>query len=388
MNITVNKGTFLVGYTTEQSQKEKIYRFRYRVYVEELGKTFSGTDHDKKWLYDELDNTAVLFYVEVKGMIIASSRMNLGSMTHFSKEWRELYQLDKFDCFPPESISLSSRIMVDEAWRGSLVLGAMLSEIYVYARKEGIKFDFCNCSPFLLEFYEHLGYRRYIDGFLDEDTGYHIPLVFMVEDTEHLSRVRSPFKRLSRRFETSNNETTLWFEKIFEKHNEFMNRRLLSREDFWSLLEEKISHSEMGKISLFKGLTNEEIQKFIGFSTTMKVKEKKVVLRPGDVGQEMFVVLSGVFEVKANLDDNALSLAILGEGQIFGEMAFVSHSPRNAAVISLAQSELLILTQNFFNKAIKTSPEITAKVLFNLSNILASRLEVCTQNWVRASSHS
>ena len=378
---------FVVGYTTDKEKKEKIYRFRYKVYIEELGKSFRDVDNKRKWLSDELDETAILFYVEVKGVIIASSRMNHGKSTKFSEIWKKLYQLEKFTSYSDETISLSSRIMVANEWRGSLALGTMLSEIYLYARNEGIKFDFCNCSPFLLEFYEHLGYRRYTEGFVDEDTGYHVPLVLMVEDATHLKRVRSPFQRISRHLEGNSNEATLWFEKQFLKQNEYVNRRLLSTKEFWHLLEEKISDVSTEKISLFKGLSEEEIQKFIGFSTIMKVKEKKVIIRPGDVGQEMFVVLSGAIEVKSSLEDDALSLAILGAGQIFGEMAFVSHSPRNAAVISITQSELLVLTQNFFNKAIKNTPEITAKVLFNLANILSSRLEVCTQNWVSASNY-
>ncbi len=373
---------FKVGFTTDVKRKEQIYRFRYEVYIEELGKSFEEADDEKRWLKDDLDETAILFYVESEGKIIASSRMNHGKTTCFSEKWKKLYRLDKFSNYDMENISLSSRIMVANEWRGSLALGSMLSEIYLYARREGVKFDFCNCSPFLLEFYEHLGYRRYIEGFVDEDTGYHLPLVFMVEDIEYLRRVRSPLLRIGRNLEGNSTETTQWFEKEFLKENTYVNRRLMSTEDFWQLLEEQILDDAVDKISLFKGLSDEEIQKFIGFSTILEVKKDKVVIRPGDVGKEMFVVLSGVLEVKSTLEDNALSLAVLGMGQIFGEMAFVSHAPRNAAVISVTEVELLVLTQNFFNKAIKSSPQITAKVLFNLANVLSGRLKICTENLV------
>ena len=379
------KEAFVVGYTTDKLKKEKIYRFRYQVYIEEMGKSFKDADRKKRWLRDELDDTAVLFYVEVNGEIIASSRMNHGKITQFPEKWKKLYQMEKFSAYSDEMISLSSRLMISSEWRGSLALAKMLSEIYQYARKEGIKFDFCNCYPFLLEFYEHLGYRRYTEGFVDEDTGYHVPLVLMTEDIQHLKRVRSPLGRIARGLDGNSDETTVWFEKQFLKQNEYINRRLLSTEEFWHLLEEKISNNSVGKMTLFKGLSDNEIQKFIGFSTLLKIKEKEIIIRPGDVGKEMFMVLDGVVEVKSSLEEDALSLAILGSGQIFGEMAFVSHSPRNAAVISITHSEMLVLTQNFFNKAIKNSPELTAKVLFNLANILSSRLEVCTQNWVRSS---
>jgi len=383
-NKKVEQPIFTVGRTTTQAKKEEIYHFRYQVYVEELGKTIGCADDTKKWLTDELDETAILFFVEVEGKIIATSRMNHGAMTTFSDYWRKIYRLDEFEEYSKEHISLSSRIMVAKEWRGSLALGSLLFEIFSYARKLGIKFDFCNCSPSLVEFYEHLGYRRYVDGFMNEDMGYLIPLVLLTQDATHLKQVRSPFLRISKQLTNNSSETRIWFEEHFSKKEEYINRRLLSTQEFWSLLEDKIAKIPTKHISLFEGLNEKEIQKFIGMSTIIKIKENKVVLRQGDVGNEMFVVLSGVIEVKSSLEKNGLSLAILEAGQIFGEMAFVSHSPRNASVVSVTDSELLVLTQTFFNKAIKNSPEITAKVLFNLSNILAVRLQVCTQNWVNS----
>jgi len=118
MDKRLKQPIFKVGRTTNRAKKEEIYNFRYKVYVEELGKSIKSADDDKKWLTDELDESAILFFVEADGEIIASSRMNHGAVTDFSEYWKNLYKLDEFSKYSKENISLSSRIMVAKEWRG------------------------------------------------------------------------------------------------------------------------------------------------------------------------------------------------------------------------------------------------------------------------------
>lgn len=385
----MNKNDVIIKLAQTEGEKCEIYRFRYKIYIDEMHKNISDADHVNHFLKDEMDDTAYLFYAESNGEVIATLRLNLGADSTFYDYWKEVYHLDKFDNYSIEKISLSSRIMVDKEQRGSAALGMLLLKAYTFVREKGVKFDFCNCSPNLIEFYEHLGYRRYCDGFNDENTGYHIPLVFIADDIGHLKKVRSPFYRAARRSLDNYDESTkIWFEKSFPIHSEYINRRLIATDDFWILLQDRLSSSESRGLSLFENMEDEEIQKFIGMSTILKCKKNDLVIRPGDVGQEMFIILSGVAEVKSTLDEDAVSLAVLGTGQVFGEMAFVSHSPRNAAVIAKINLELLVLTQVFFNKAMKNAPEITAKVLLNLSNILCAKLQMTTSQWVNSKKES
>jgi len=213
-------------------------------------------------------------------------------------------------------------------------------------------------------------------------------MILLTEDIAHMRKVRCLFTRIARKLPDNSSDTHDWFEKNFPKHNKYTNRRLVTSKEFWCLLQDKLANSLQGTLPLFDGLEADDIQRFLGMSTTIKCNPGDILIRPGDIGDEMFVILSGAVEVKSSLDDDAVLLRILGDGQIFGEMAFVSHTPRTAAVVAASELEVLILTQTFLNKAIKNMPEITASVLLNLSTILCERLHLSTEEWVSAAKES
>ncbi|MCP5141147.1 MAG: GNAT family N-acetyltransferase [Chromatiales bacterium] len=364
------------------AEKERIYRFRYAVYVEEMGKKPGYADHAGKRLYDPLDDDATLLYADVDGELVATVRLNLAGDDGFDAYWNTIYHVDRWAAFPPRCLSMTSRLMVAPAWRGSTVLAALLAHIFRWARERGVRFDFCNCSPSLVEFYEQLGYRRYADGFMDEDAGYHVPLVFMTEDVEHMRAVRSPFWRDARKL-PANSEGTDWFLRAFPEHAVHVNKRLVDTDGFWTLMEERLHADPRKGIGLLAGLDEEAARQFLDSGTVLPCKAGEVIIRPGDVGNEMFVVLDGVAEVRGVDDDGGRhSLAVVGPGQIFGEIAFVAKTPRSAEVIAKTDMDLLILTQPFLKRALKKMPEIVAPVLLNLSVILCERLRSSTQNWL------
>lgn len=360
-------------------ERQRIYRFRYSVYVEEMGKRPGYADHEHKMLVDDLDETGHLLYVAVADRVIATVRINIASEAPFGEPWNHIYQMQRWQEWPDSVLSMSSRLMVDLEWRGSAVLGQLLLAIYDFARRRDIQFDFCNCSPSLVEFYEQLGYRRFGEGFMDEDAGYHVPLVIAPEDLAHLKKVRSPFMRPARKLPASD-AATRWFEGHFPEHATHVNRRLVDSEQFWSFMEGRLHQDPRKSLSLLQGLTEEQAHQFLDTGTVLPCKAGDVVIRPGDVGDEMFLVLEGVAEVWSG--DEKLSLAVLGPGQVFGEMAFVSHEPRTAKVVAKTDMQLLILTQGFFKRATKKMPDIVAQVLLNLSVVLVERLRSSTEQWV------
>lgn len=366
-----------------EAEREAIYRFRYSVYVDEMGKSLSYADEARKMLYDAMDETAAHFMGLVEGEVVACARLNPASDPNLDQELRDLYRLDAWSGFPPETISLSSRLMVAQPWRGSAVLGGLLLELYRYSRELGVRFNFLNCAPSLLDLYEQMGYRRYADGFIDQDVGYRIPMVFMAEDADYMKQVHSPFYRLARKLPASSLDSH-WFEQQFPEHAIHLNRRLIDAEEFWDILETNLHADPKSCISLLNGLSDADAQQFLNSGTVMICKAGDTIVRPGDVGDEMFVVLEGAVEVWGGSEAHPVSLAMLGPGQVFGEIAFVSRTPRTAKVMAVNDVKLLVLTQAFLRKALKNMPQIVAPVLLNLSVVLCDRLKASTQNWMDA----
>ena len=363
--------------------RERIFRFRYDVYVIEMGKSPAEADHQKKIIRDELDEDAHLLYAEDEGQIVGTVRLNCRSKKKFPDVWEQRYDIEKFAPSFGDHISMTSRMMVAKDYRGSSVPAALVGAVYSAGREMGSKFDFCNCAPSLLEFYEQIGFRRFTDGFVDEDNGYHVPLVMVVRDTQYLRQVRSPLYRVARNFEHEP-ETGVWFQETFPSHAGIANSRTRNTEEFWKQLSDQLADPPTECIPLFESLSDKEVSNFLRSGTVLSLQPGDRIIRQGDVGDEMYIILSGVAEAVSRKEDQEHSLAIMSKGQIFGEVAFISTAVRSADVNALTEMQVLIISKGFLTRAMRKQPEISAKVLFNLSLILAQRLRDRTDSWVEA----
>ena len=84
-----------------------------------------------------------------------------------------------------------------------------------------------------------------------------------------------------------------------------------------------------------------------------------VVIREGDAGQGLFVVLSGEVEVsKRQAGGGELSLARLRAGDVFGEMSLISNQPTTATVTAARDSTILFLARDYFQRLIAALPTI------------------------------
>ena len=368
---------------SSDEDRERIFRFRYDVYVIEMGKNPAEADHQKKIIRDELDDDAHLLYAEDEGHIIGTVRLNYRTEKKFPAVWEQIYAIEKFAPSFGEHISMTSRMMVAKDYRGSSVPAALVGAVYSTGREMGSKFDFCNCAPSLLEFYEQIGFRRFTDGFMDEDNGYHVPLVMLARDTQHLRQVRSPLYRVARQFEHEP-ETGEWFQKTFPSYAGIANSRSRNTEEFWKQLSDQLAAPPAECIPLFESLSDEEVSGFLRSGTVLSLQPGDRIIRQGDIGDEMYIILSGVAEAVSRKEEQEHSLAIMSKGQIFGEVAFISKAVRSADVNALTEMQVLIISKGFLTRAMRKQPEISAKVLFNLSLILAQRLRDRTDSWVEA----
>ena len=199
-------------------ERRAIYEFRYRIYIEEMGKPYSHADHALKQLRDDLDDQATLLYATRNGEITGTLRINWGEDVSAFKAFAQSCALAKFRHFPSASLSFCSRLMVDPARRSSALAAALSTAAYLKGRDRNTQFNFMHCAPRLLSFFERMGFRQYTQSFRDPEIGSQVPLVLVVEDVEHLRITRSPF--LDRALERLNSSyAARWF------HNQFSVNR-------------------------------------------------------------------------------------------------------------------------------------------------------------------
>ncbi len=101
------------------------------------------------------------------------------------------------------------------------------------------------------------------------------------------------------------------------------------------------------------------------------------VFREGEPAAEMFVLLDGELEVvKLSRSGRETRVAILGPGDIFGEMAILDHEPRSATVRSLSPVRLLRLSANDTDELAVRDIHAYATVLRTVARNVSRRLRV------------
>jgi CRP-like cAMP-binding protein len=105
------------------------------------------------------------------------------------------------------------------------------------------------------------------------------------------------------------------------------------------------------------------------------------VFRQGERGDKLYIVKSGVLEVLANRDGaEAVPVAYLGEGDVLGELALLTGSPRTATARTPERAEIFTLDAAVFADLMQTLPTFAR----DLCHVLARRLEATTLKVPRA----
>ena len=77
------------------------------------------------------------------------------------------------------------------------------------------------------------------------------------------------------------------------------------------------------------------------------------IINAGDPTDALYIVISGRLKVMMSDDEGReVILAILGQGEFFGEMGLIDEAPRSATVIAIEPCELLTINKMDFKKCL------------------------------------
>ncbi len=93
----------------------------------------------------------------------------------------------------------------------------------------------------------------------------------------------------------------------------------------------------------------------------------EIIIRRGDVGDCMYVIQAGEVEVVREDGDRAVRLAVLGEGDVFGEMALFDRETRSATVRALGEARVLTLDKRTFLRRVHEDPSVAFRIVQRMS---------------------
>jgi serine/threonine protein phosphatase PrpC len=124
------------------------------------------------------------------------------------------------------------------------------------------------------------------------------------------------------------------------------------------------------RIPLFKHLSYQELVKVLAIVRTHTYEGNQRIITEGEEGDELFVSLTGRFEVVKS----GQQLTELPKGSFFGEMGLIDRAPRSADIIAKEDSRLMVLQRDRFYELLKAEPQLAVKLLWAFCRVLNERL--------------
>ncbi len=127
------------------------------------------------------------------------------------------------------------------------------------------------------------------------------------------------------------------------------------------------------RVPLFSELSPSAFQRLVRVVRLVRLREDGVLFREGDLGDALYVVVEGAVVPCAERPTRR-RLAVLEEGEFFGEVALVTDQPRIATVRALVETTLLVLDADAVRELIRAEPGLLLVFLRFLRERLIHRL--------------
>jgi small-conductance mechanosensitive channel len=125
----------------------------------------------------------------------------------------------------------------------------------------------------------------------------------------------------------------------------------------------------LSAVDIFAPLSQDEMARLAQASVSHVFAPGEYVIRAGEEGDSMFVVHRGSVSVQVNDNGTQRSVAVLKEGDFFGEMALFTGEPRTANVVAKEETEVLEIGHQAIKHLFDTNPDLVEA----LSHIIAER---------------
>jgi GNAT superfamily N-acetyltransferase len=350
------------------AELEAIARLRYEILVRNHDRRPDGTDDDSETVSDADDAISTHLAAFDDGLPVACVRLTPVSALPADSRWRGYFGFQQFPAEESNQVLLTY-LLVRPDRRNSDTAARLIEQAYSACRARGVELIYMLAAPNLVSLYEVLGFRRFTPGGIDLG-GLRMPMVMVAGDLHHFETVRSPLLEALREH-APDVRLGDWFESQFPVYSRPAGQRALAIEDFMLGLSQRINDAG---IPLLDDLDGMETTRLLAAARQLGVAAGDTVLREGERGDDMYLILEGAVEVSRVLPRGRRVLTTLGAGQIFGEGAFLLGTPRSADVVALGECHLLAVNTTEFEALSTFDAPIAIKLLRNLSRMLCLRL--------------
>ena len=129
--------------------------------------------------------------------------------------------------------------------------------------------------------------------------------------------------------------------------------------------------SKLSAIPLFADLPDADLATIASAALEVEVEPGETVAAQGQTGHALFAILSGTADVIAD----GAKRAVLGPGDVFGEIAMLAAGHRTASVVATSRMTLIALFNDGVSVLERQSPEAAARLRELASSRRGTRLD-------------
>lgn len=134
------------------------------------------------------------------------------------------------------------------------------------------------------------------------------------------------------------------------------------------------------RIKLLSYFTDEQLERFTQFVVAEQMPQQAVIVKQGDCGNAMYVILEGELSVRLNVGGMETELATLGMGDFFGDFALFDHGPRSASVVARTNCLLLKISVEAFESLSHDATDLATPFLRAIAKTLAARIRTANKH--------
>jgi CRP-like cAMP-binding protein len=132
---------------------------------------------------------------------------------------------------------------------------------------------------------------------------------------------------------------------------------------------------QLKSVELFSGLKTPALELIARIASEEAHKRNEKIFRHGEPGEKLYLILEGKVRISREIPGmGEEALAVLGAGQIFGEMALLDESPRSADAIAHEKCRVLTVPRDGFDDLLYLNKELAYEVLWSIVRMLLKRL--------------
>ncbi len=365
-----------VQHVQHPADREQVYRFRYRILVDELRQSPASADHKRRMIRDALDDSARLLVAvdEQNGAIVGTLRSNFGSDKPLDPRLVQALRIGPMvEALGEQRVSYTSALVVDPAFGGETIASTLATQLYSVALAKRLQVDVLSCDPALASTCHQLGYRPYGEPSASRPGKEpRLPLALVLRHGAYLSKVMSPLAKATYHPPGSGESTAA---RLAELYPAFVDQDIVPQkvDSFWAALAHV--NAPAPPPSLFEGIERQIIDPLleglprVRLSTDERLDD--VVERRGGMG----LLLSGRLGLTVGDGPRPFFVSVLRRGEVFGQMAGMASTSTDPTVIALEDCELLMLPPDLPDRAAGRHPEVAQRLRRNLAAILVHRLE-------------